>query len=60
MTIASSDCGIPLNRLAREQMKRKLLADILMDMQVCELEGIDKMEYLNELHTLITGLIPHS
>lgn len=35
---------IDFNRLAREQMKHRLLADILVDMQVCELEGWDKLE----------------
>ena len=41
--------GNTLNRLAREQMKKKLLADILVDMTVCEIEGISKLEYLDEL-----------
>ena len=45
-----------LNRLAREQMKRRLLADILADMQVCELEGWDKLEYLNELMEMLDSL----
>lgn len=44
------------NRLAREQMKRRLLADILADMQVCEFEGWDKLEYLNELREMLDGL----
>lgn len=44
------------NRLAREQMKHRLLTDILADMQVCELEGWDKLEYLNELREMLDGL----
>ena len=44
------------NRLAREQMKHRLLADILADMQVCELEGWDKLEYLDELLALVQEL----
>ena len=44
------------NRLAREQMKRRLLADILADMQVCELEGWDQLEYLNELREMLDSL----
>ena len=32
-----------LNRLAREQIKKKLLVDILVNMKVCEIEGLDKM-----------------
>lgn len=42
-----------LQRLAREQMKLRLLADIAHDLQVCELEGWDHTEYLTDLHTLI-------
>lgn len=38
-----------LNTLCRKQMINKLLADILVDMTVCELEGWDKTEYINEL-----------
>ena len=43
-----------LNRLAREQMKHRILADIRMDMLTCELEGWDKLEYLNELIDMIS------
>ena len=44
-----------LNRLAREKMKLKLMQDIRTDLMVCEIEGWDKMEYLNELKELIDG-----
>ena len=44
-----------LNRVAREEIKLKLLADIKIDLQICELEGWDKKEYLNELKKLIDG-----
>ena len=37
------------NRLAREKMKLRLLADIRMDLMVCELEGYSKLEYLDQL-----------
>ena len=43
-----------LNRLAREQMKHRILADIRMDMLTCELEGWDKLEYLRELIDMIS------
>lgn len=42
-----------LNRKAREETKLKLLADIRLDMIICELEGWNKKEYLNELKELI-------
>ena len=44
------------NRLSREQMKHRLWAEILADMQVCELEGWDKLEYLNELREMLDSL----
>lgn len=45
-----------LNRLAREKMKYRLLADIRVDLIVCEIEGWDKLEYLNELKDMINVL----
>lgn len=38
-----------VNRLAREQFKVKLLAEIAVDMQICLLEGTDPYEYVDEL-----------
>ena len=49
------DTPYQLQRLARLEMITKLEADILMDMQVCEVEGWDKMEYINQLKQLING-----
>lgn len=46
-----------LNKLAREEMKTKLLNDILIDMQICEIEGFDKMEYLLDLQNLLNDII---
>lgn len=45
-----------LNRAAREQLKRRLLADILADMKICELEGWDRLEFINELTELLVSL----
>ena len=45
-----------LNRLAREQIKLRLLADIRFDLAVCEIEGWNKLEYLNELKSMINEL----
>lgn len=44
------------NRLARETMKLRLLADIRTDLMVCELEGWSKLEYLDELLALAQEL----
>ena len=38
-----------LNNLCREVMIKKLLADILMDLTVCEIEGWDKKTYIRRL-----------
>jgi len=45
-----------LNDLARHQLILKLLEDIRADMIVCELEGWDKMEFLNMIRDTVNGL----
>ena len=47
-----------MQELARKTMQAEILRDILVDMQVCELEGWDKMEYLKELQSLINHFNP--
>ena len=44
------------NRFARETMKYRLLRDIRVDLQICELEGWSKTEYLDELKEMINQL----
>jgi hypothetical protein len=51
-----SDIGEALNRKARESMKARLMGDILVDMTVCEIEGWNKLEYLDELEAMIRRL----
>ena len=53
--MAEVDTGKALNVLARHQMIRRVYLDILVDLTVCEIEGWDKMEYLNELKELINS-----
>ena len=48
-TVIDKDAVPALNRLAREQMKHRLLADLAVDATVCQLEGYDFFEYLNEI-----------
>lgn len=55
--MCDNDIGTTLNRLAREQMKYKLMADIRADIEVCKLEGIDYKEYLLELKDIIDGFL---
>ena len=45
-----------VNDLARAKFVRKLLADILVDLTICEIEGWCKREYLNQLVELINGI----
>ena len=45
-----------VNELARERFKLKLLNDIRCDLMICELEGWDKMEYINEIRRLVNEI----
>lgn len=38
-----------VNDYARQEMIRRLLADILLDLTICEIEGWDKKEYIRML-----------
>ena len=51
------DALLALNRLAREQMKLRLLADIQQDMMVCRLEGWDALEFPMELAKMIGSIV---
>lgn len=52
----SEEVGIALNRLAREQMKHRILSDIAVDLTVCELEGLDTSEYVRELQAMLADI----
>lgn len=47
-----------LQTLAREQIKMKLLADINVDLMVCQIEGWDGRVFLRDLHSLLSGFDP--
>lgn len=53
MKIDTQEKADAINRLAREQMKLKLLQDIRVDLMICEIEGYDKKQYINELRDMI-------
>ena len=42
--------------VAREEMKMKIYADILVDIMICDIEGWDKMEYIIELQDMLNTL----
>ena len=56
--VPDADTARALNRLAREQLRLKVLADIHVDLMVCELEGWDPTEWVHDLHTDIGALCP--
>ena len=53
MNIDTQEKADAINRLAREQMKLKLLQDIRVDLMICEIEAYDKKQYINELRDMI-------
>lgn len=42
-----------LQELAREQLKHRLLQDVLFDLNVCKLEGWDGTEFIKDLKKLL-------
>lgn len=46
---SDKDTAFKLQMLSREQMKLRLLQDIMIDISVCKLEGFDYREYLLDL-----------
>lgn len=57
MNVKNKEYARQLNVLAREQLKIRLLYDIKMDIEICQLEGWDYKEYLLELKKLIDGFL---
>ena len=45
-----------VNNLARLKFKEHLLKEIMFDLMVCEIEGWDKKEYINEIKKLINSI----
>ena len=45
-----------VNILARKKFQEHLLKEITFDLMVCEIEGWDKKEYINELKKLINSI----
>lgn len=54
--IPDKETAKALNDLARHKAIVRLLADILIDLEICELEGWDKTEYINKLKELLDGM----
>jgi hypothetical protein len=45
-----------VNNLARLKFKEQLLKEIMFDLMVCEIEGWDKKEYINEIKKLLNSI----
>ena len=57
MNVKNKEYARQLNVLAREQLKIRLLYDIKMDIEICQLEGWEYKDYLLELKKLIDGFL---
>ena len=53
--IPDKETAKALNNLARHQAIIRLLADIRMDMEICEIEGWDKTEFIRMIFDAIKG-----
>lgn len=58
ITFNSKETAKAYNQYAREQMIYRLMMDIRMDLEICELEGWDKLEYINRLKAEIDSIAP--
>lgn len=56
VTIPDKDTAKALNDLARHKAIVRILNDIRMDMEICEIEGWDKNEYLNLIRQLLNSI----
>ena len=56
VTIPDKDTARALNDLARHTAIVRILNDIRMDMEICEIEGWDKNEYLNLIRQLLNSI----
>jgi len=52
-TLEEKEIAKSINTLARHQMIMRIESDILVDMQVCDIEGWDKMEYINMIANIL-------
>ena len=57
LIIPDEDTARVLNDLARHTAIVRILSDIRMDMEICEIEGWDKNEYLNLIRQLLKSIV---
>ena len=56
LIIPDEDTARALNDLARHKAIVRILNDIRMDMEICEIEGWSKSEYLNLIRQLLDSI----
>jgi len=56
LIIPDKETAKALNDLARNTAIARILNDIRMDMEICEIEGWDKNEYLNLIRELLNSI----
>lgn len=54
--IPDKETARKLNELSRHKMMERLYRDILMDLMICDIEGWDKKEYINQLKTVVNSI----
>ena len=54
--IPDEDTARALNDLARHKAIVRILNDIRLDMEICEIEGWSKSEYLNSIRKLLDSI----
>ena len=56
LIIPNKDTARALNDLARHTAIVRILNDIRIDMEICEIEGWNKTEYLNLIRQLLNSI----
>lgn len=56
LIIPDKETAKALNDLARHTAIVRILNDIRIDMEICEIEGWDKREYLNLIRQLLNSM----
>ena len=54
--IPDKETARKLNELSRHKMIERPYRDILMDLMICDIEGWDKKEYINQLKTVVNSI----
>ena len=56
LIIPDKETAKALNDLARHTAIVRILSDIRIDLEICEIERFDKMEYINQLKQLLDSI----